>query len=108
MIEFDDFSRVEIRAATVVDARPLENARRPAIVLTLDFGDGEERRSSAQITDLYEPEDLIGTQVMAVTNLPSKQVGTVMSACLVLGFPTESGVVLARPEQTIPNGSRLW
>lgn len=107
MIDYEDFSRMEIRVATVVAAEPLDNARVPALVLSLDFGDGDLRRSSARITDRYQPGDLVGTQVMAVTNLPPKQVGSVMSRCLVLGFPTKNGVVLARPEYLVADGTRL-
>ena len=107
MIDFDDFAKLEIRAATVTAAEPLEEARVPAIVLTLDFGEGDVRRSSAQIAERYHPDDLVGSQVLAVTNLPPKQVGSVMSRCLVLGVPTPEGVVLVRPDEAVPNGARL-
>jgi tRNA-binding protein len=109
-IEWADFERVEIRVGTVVAAEPFPEARRPAYRLRVDFGpEMGEKRSSAQITDLYEPEELLGRQVLAVVNFPPKQIGPMRSECLVLGFPQADGaVVLAQPERAVANGARLF
>lgn len=107
-ISWHDFERVELRVGTIVSAKPLPKARRPAYVLHVDFG--EElgiKKSSAQITDLYEAEALIGKQVIAVTNFPPKQIGSLMSECLVTGFYRDDGVVLAVPDKPMPNGLKL-
>ena len=106
---FDDFLRVEIRVGRVVRAEPYPEARHPAHKLWIDFGqEVGERRSSAQITEHYSPQDLVGRQVLAVVNFPPKQIGKFMSECLVLGVPDESGkVVLIRPDLTVPIGGRL-
>ena len=108
-LTFDDFLKVDIRVGTVVHAEPYPEARKPAIKLWIDFGDGiGERKTSAQITRHYQPETLIGRQVVAVVNFPAKQIGKFMSECLVLGLPDEAGeVVLLRPDQTIPDGGRM-
>ena len=109
MITWDDFKKVELRVGRVVAARPFPEARKPAFVLEIDFG--EEiglKKSSAQITDLYDVEDLPGTLVVAVVNFPKKQIGPLMSECLVTGFHDEQGrVVLCRPESDVPLGARL-
>jgi tRNA-binding protein len=110
MIEYSDFEKVDIRVGTVVKASPLPKAKKPAYVLTIDFGDLGQKKSSAQITDLYTPEDLIGKQVFVVVNLAPRQVGAVMSECLVLGVYTGEnmkGVVLAQPDRQVRNGLRL-
>jgi len=109
LISFDDFLNVEIRVGTVVRSEPFPEARRPAIKLWVDFG-GEigERKSSAQITQHYAPEDLVGRQVIAVVNFPTKQIGPFMSEFLTLGLHDEDGnVVLVGPDKAVPNGSRL-
>ena len=109
LISFDDFLNVEIRVGTVVRSEPFPEARRPAIKLWVDFG-GEigERKSSAQITQHYAPEDLVGRQVIAVVNFPTKQIGPFMSEFLTLGLHDEDGnVVLVSPDKTVPNGARL-
>jgi len=108
-ITWKDFETVELRAGTVVDAQNFPEARRPAYKLFIDFGpELGIRKSSAQITDLYHPEDLIGRQVIAVVNFPAKQIGPFMSECLVTGFYNENGaVILAVPEKTVKNGSKL-
>ncbi|MFS4439612.1 tRNA-binding protein [Paracoccaceae bacterium GXU_MW_L88] len=109
-ISFDDFLKVDIRVGKIVRAEPFPEARKPAIKLWVDFG-GEigEKKSSAQITKYYQPEDLIGRQVMAVVNFPPRQIGPVMSEVLVLGVPDEEGeVVLLRPDQDVPLGGRLF
>lgn len=107
-ITWDDFTKVEIRIGTIVDAAPNEKARRPAYVLDIDLGPLGRRRSSAQITDRYAPEDLVGRQVLCVTNFPPLRVAGVKSEVLVTGFADPEGaVVLATADSTVANGSRL-
>lgn len=108
-IAWQDFENVELRAGTVVDAQEFPEAKRPAYKLFIDFGPKlGVKKSSAQITDHYKPEDLIGRQVVAVTNFPPKQIGPIMSECLVTGFYDENGaVILAKPDRKVKNGSRL-
>jgi tRNA-binding protein len=109
-ITYDDFEKVELRVGTVVDAEPYPEARKPAIKLKVDFGpDVGVLRSSAQLTRHYTPETLVGRQVVAVTNFPAKQIGKVMSECLVVGMPdTDGEPVLLRPDLPVPNGGRLF
>ncbi len=109
-IGFDDFLKVEIRAGTVVRAEPYLEARKPAIKLWVDFGDPlGVRQTSAQLTVHYTPEALVGRQVAAVVNFPTKQIGKFMSEVLVLGFPdTEGAVVLLVPDKPVPNGGRMF
>jgi tRNA-binding protein len=108
-IQWSDFEKVELRVGTVMAVDEFPEARKPAYKLRVDFGeDIGERRSSAQITDLYEAQALIGRQVLAVVNFPRKQIGPFMSECLVTGFHREDGaVVLAVPDSPVPNGARL-
>lgn len=108
-IDFDDFLKVDIRVGTIVRAEPYPEARKPAIKLWVDFGDGlGERKSSAQITKHYNPEALIGKQVMAVVNFPPRQIGRFMSEILVLGLPDENGeIILVGPDQDVPKGGRM-
>ncbi|MDJ0916648.1 MAG: tRNA-binding protein [Woeseiaceae bacterium] len=108
-IGWDDFEKVELRVGTILSVDEFPEARRPAYKLRVDFGDDIGiRKSSAQITDLYSPVDLVGKQVLAVVNFPAKQIGPFMSECLVTGLVTQSGdVVLAVPDREVANGLRL-
>jgi len=108
-ISWDDFVRVELRVGTVVSAEVFENARNPAYILHIDCGaELGILKSSAQITDLYEPNDLVNRQVVCVVNFPPKQIGHIESQCLVTGFPQADGsVVLIAPDQPVANGLRL-
>jgi tRNA-binding protein len=109
-ISFDDFLKVDIRVGVVVAAVPFPEARKPAIKLRIDFGPHiGEKKSSAQITKYYAPEELIGTRVLAVVNFPPRQIGKFMSEVLTLGVPDEAGeVVLIRPDVETPVGGRMF
>lgn len=109
-ISFNQFLAVDIRVGRILTAETLEGARKPAFVLTIDFGEPiGHRKSSAQITENYELEDLPGRMVAAVVNFPPRQVGKIMSQVLTLGFPDASGaVVLFAPDREVPLGSRLF
>lgn len=108
-IDWDHFQAVELRAGTIIAAEPFPEAHRPAYKLTVDFGpELGQRRSSAQITDHYHPDSLIGRQVIAVVNFPPKQIGPMRSECLVTGLYQDDGsVVLAVPDKAVPDGARL-
>lgn len=105
----DIFNMVELRVGTIISADPFENARKPSYILKIDFGtDLGVLKSSAQITGHYLPGDLPGKQVIAVTNLPPKQIGNIMSECLVTGFYDDEGkVILAVPDKPAINGTKL-
>ena len=110
-IDWKDFQKVELRVGTIIGVEDFPKARKPAFILKIDFG--EElgiKKSSAQITDLYDKESLLNKQVVAVVNFPSKQIGPMMSECLVTGFPTDGNAgatALAVPDKKTPNGARL-
>lgn len=108
-IEWRDFERMEIRVGRVLSAEPFKKARVPAYVLQVDFGEViGTRKSSAQITANYRPEDLVGRLVVGVINFPPKQIGPLMSECLITGFEDENGeVVLCVPDEAVPLGARL-
>jgi len=109
-ITFDDFLKVDIRVGRISRAEPFPEARKPAIKLWVDFGpEIGEKKSSAQITRHYTPEELVGRQVLAVVNFPPRQIGKVKSEVLVLGVPDADGeVVLIGPGQDVPLGGRLF
>lgn len=106
----DDFHRIDIRVGTVIDAQPYPEARKPAIKLWIDFGaELGVRQSSAQITEHYAPEGLVGRQVCAVVNFAPRQIGKFRSEVLTLGMPdAEGAVVLVRPDHAVPAGGRLF
>ncbi len=104
----EDFDRLDLRVGTIVRAEPFPEARKPAYKLWIDLGGGAVRRSSAQITDLYTPESLIGRQVVCVCGFPAKQIGPWMSEVLVTGFHQPDGsVVLCVPDAPVDNGARV-
>ena len=109
MINWEDFEKVELRVGRVISAREFPEARNPAYILEIDFGEEVGiKKSSAQITNLYTVEELTGTLVVAVVNFPKKQIGPFMSECLVTGFHDDEGrVALCRPEFDVPLGSKL-
>jgi tRNA-binding protein len=110
LISFDEFLRVDIRVGTIIEVDEFPEAKKPALKLTIDFGSVIGRkRSSAQIVANYRREDLVGKQVAAVVNFPSRQIGPFRSEVLTLGFPdTDGKVVLFSPDRTVPNGGRLF
>ncbi len=104
----DDFERIDIRVGTVTRAEPFPEARKPAIKLWVDFGALGEKRSSAQIAAHYDPDALVGRQVLAVVNFPPRQIGPVRSEVLVLGLADAGGdIVLIGPDRPVPNGGRM-
>jgi tRNA-binding protein len=109
-ITWDEFTKVELSVGKVISAKPFPEARKPAYILEVDFG--EElgiKKSSAQITHLYQPDELVGKLVVAVVNFPKKQIGPIMSECLVTGFHNEQGeVALCVPDKPVPLGSKLF
>ena len=107
-ISWADFIKVEIRTGTIVQAEIFEEARKPAYKLHIDFGSTLGiKKSSAQITLLYKPEELIGKQIIAVVNFPPKQIATIKSECLVLGAVEGDSVTLLTTDKPVPNGVRI-
>ena len=108
MLTWEQFEAVDIRVGTIIEAKDFPKARRPAYQLSIDFGELGIKKSSAQITDHYQLEDLMGQQVLAVVNFPPKQIANFISECLVLGIYGEEGkVILIQPNLLAPNGSKL-
>ncbi len=108
MVTFDDFAKIDIRVGEIIKAEVFEKARRPAYKLLVDFGSEIGiKKSSAQITNLYKIDDLIGKQVLAVVNFPPRQIADFMSEVLVLGTYTKDGVVLIQPERSVEKGDKL-
>ncbi len=108
-ITYPEFEKVELRVGTILEVQDFPEAKKAAYKLTIDFGEFGIKRSSAQITKLYTKDELVGKQVIAVINFPTKQIGPFVSECLTTGFANEHGdVVLAQPGQKVPNGSKLF
>lgn len=107
LIKWDDFSRIEMRVGTVIDAEVFKEARKAAYKMLIDFGTYGIRKTSAQITELYSPEDLLGKQVIAVLNFPPKQIANIQSECLVLGAVNADEVTLLTPDKKVQNGLRI-
>ncbi len=107
-VQFNDFLKLDIRVGTILEVKRFPQARKPAWQLNIDFGgDLGRKNSSAQITALYQPEDLVGRQVLAVVNFPPRQIANFFSEVLVLGLESESGVVLLQPERAVENGTAV-
>ena len=108
MITIEDFKKVDMRVGTIIEAAVNEKARKPAYKLTIDLGELGIKKTSAQITNIYKPEDLINMQVIVVTNFSTMKIGDVTSEVLVLGVDTEDGVVLLNLERQVENGKRVY
>jgi len=106
-INFEDFSKVDIRVGTIIKVSDFPEARNPAYILDIDFGELGIKKSSAQITNLYSKEDLLNRQILGVVNFPKKQIARFMSECLVLGAVDGKDVILLNPEQQVQNGSTV-
>lgn len=104
---FDDFLKLDIRVGTIISAESFPKARRPAYKLAVDFGELGVKKSSAQITERYQPDELVGKQVLAVVNFPPRQVADFMSEILVLGTYSDGGVILITPDKPAKNGDKL-
>ncbi|NDV16633.1 tRNA-binding protein [Muricauda sp. TY007] len=107
-LSWSDFAKVEMRIGTIIEAEIFKEARNPAYKMLVDFGDIGKRKTSAQVTKLYTPDELLGKQVVAVVNFPPKQIANIMSECLVLGGVGENGeVTLIQPERKAKNGTKI-
>ena len=107
MATIDDFNALDIRVGTIIEAKVFDKAKRPAYKLKIDFGELGIKRSSAQITDLYSIDELVGKQVLAVVNFPPRQIADFMSEVLVLGTYSKNGVILITPDKEASNGAKL-
>lgn len=107
LINWDDFSKIEMRVGTVISAEMFKEARKPAYKITIDFGDFGIKKTSAQITKLYVPDNIIGKQVVAVINFPPKQIANIKSECLILGVIDEDEVTLLTTDRPVKNGLRI-
>ncbi|MBD1259213.1 tRNA-binding protein [Maribacter polysiphoniae] len=107
-ISWSDFAKVDMRVGTIIEVRDFPEAHKPAYQLKLDFGEGiGVKKSSAQLTELYTKEELLGKQVIAVINFPDKQIANFMSECLILGAVAGKEVVLLKPDSSVPNGLKI-
>lgn len=106
-LTWDDFQKVDIRVGTILEAQVFEKAKKPAYILSIDFGELGIKKSSAQITVRYNCEELIGKQIMAVVNFPKKQIANIQSECLVLGIVNEDEVTLLSADKKVKNGLRI-
>ncbi len=106
-INWEDFSQIDIRVGTVLEATPFKEAKKPAYKFVIDFGSLGKRKSSAQVTKLYRPEELIGKQIIAVVNFPPKQIANMHSECLILGAVEDDKVTLIHPGKNVKNGLRI-
>lgn len=107
LITWDDFSKIDMRVGTIISAEIFKEARNPAYKIMVDFGELGQRKSSAQITKLYNPEELIGRQVICVVNFPEKQIATLRSQCLIMGVIDGNIVTLLSPERKVENGLKI-
>lgn len=107
LIDWNDFAKIDLRVGTVVKAEPFEEARNPSYIITVDFGDLGVRRSSAQITKLYEVDELVGRQVVCVVNFPKKQIANMQSEFLILGAVNGEEVTLLTTERKVENGLKV-
>lgn len=107
IVSWGDFAKIDMRVGTIVSAEIFKEARNPAYKVTIDFGELGQRRSSAQITKLYNPQELIGQQVICVVNFPKKQIATFMSECLIMGVVDGETVTLLSPERKVENGLKV-
>lgn len=103
-IQFEDFTKVDLRIGTIIEVKDFPEARNPAFQLKIDFGGLGVKKTSAQITTIYNKEDLLNKQIVAVVNFSKKQIANFMSECLVVGAVKEKDVFLLNPEQKVPNG----
>ncbi|WP_445933618.1 tRNA-binding protein [Olleya sp. Ti.3.14] len=106
-IQFEDFTKVDLRVGTILEVNDFPEAKKPAYQLTIDFGGLGVKKTSAQITTLYTKEDLLNRQIVAVVNFPRKQIAKFMSECLVLGAVNAKDVILLNPESKVPNGTSV-
>lgn len=107
-ISYEEFRKVDIRVGKIIDVQEFPEARNPSYKVTIDFGKLGIKKSSAQLTDVYSKEELLGRQVLAVANFDKKQIANFMSECLITGVDSEKGVVLIQPDRKVKNGARLY